>query len=240
MKQQRFWESLKKEIHIDLYVDESKERKYKNGDKNETIDYIMIMAIPKDKKDALLKKIIDSRCLGGSEYSNGICNINCKYHRNNNKEIHYSEIKQDNIVINIAKSWIDILINDGLQKENSIYFNIFGIIESNLNKSIFGKEKVFGNIYTRFFRTALIRVIKMFNKYDKIIIDNIFHDKTSEMEQHKYFKTNAIKKIRLQELKLENDKVKFATNEIEFIDSNHLVSKSNESQLIQFAEPDIE
>ena len=44
-------------IHLDLYVDESKNRTYTNFDGNkETITYIMIMAVPKDRKDKLYKK----------------------------------------------------------------------------------------------------------------------------------------------------------------------------------------
>lgn len=236
MNQQRFWKKENKEIHLDLYVDESKGRVYINGTKKEIIDYIMILAVPKDKKDVLLRKLINARCLSGNSYSNGYCKDECKYHENNNNEIHYTEIGRDKIRKMISEKWIDILLDNGLKGENSIYFNIFGIIENNIDKSLFGKEKVYGNIYARFFRTALIRVIKMFNGYDKIIIDNIYHDKTSEMEQHNYFKTNAIKRIRLNELELGNNKVEFTTDEITFIDSSHKISKSPDSQLIQFVD----
>ena len=71
MNQQRFWKKENKEIHLDLYVDESKGRVYINGTKKEIIDYIMILAVPKDKKDVLLRKLINARCLSGNSYSNG-------------------------------------------------------------------------------------------------------------------------------------------------------------------------
>ena len=53
MHQIKFIDIPTKEIHLNLYVDESKNRKYKYGYNNETIDYIMIMAIPTDKKEKL-------------------------------------------------------------------------------------------------------------------------------------------------------------------------------------------
>lgn len=51
MKQDIIYEIPKKEIHLDLYVDESENREYKNGTTNEEIDYIMILAVPLDKKN---------------------------------------------------------------------------------------------------------------------------------------------------------------------------------------------
>ena len=48
--QTQFTTIPKKTIHFDLYVDESKNRTYTCYDgKAETITYIMILAIPKDK-----------------------------------------------------------------------------------------------------------------------------------------------------------------------------------------------
>ena len=57
MKEIRFFDIPLKEIHLDLYVDESKNRKYIFGKNNEIIDYIIIMAIPKDKRMNYLKKL---------------------------------------------------------------------------------------------------------------------------------------------------------------------------------------
>lgn len=52
--QTKFTKIPKQTIHLDLYVDESKNRTYTRYDgKNETITYIMILAVPKDKKDDL-------------------------------------------------------------------------------------------------------------------------------------------------------------------------------------------
>lgn len=70
----------------------------------------------------------------------------------------------------------------------------------------------------------------------RVIIDNIFHDKTTEMELHPYFNTNAIKQIRMKQLLEEDKRIFFKTNEIEFIDSDHHNGDTMNSQFIQFVD----
>lgn len=236
MEQKTFYEMPVKEIHLDLYADESKNRKYKNCSVEETIDYIMIMAVPVNKKEELYRKISNSRCLSGMNSTFESCNLKCKYHEEDNGEIHYTKIKKENIKFKISNKWLDILLNNNFKNENSIYFNILGVVESNLDMQLFGERSQYGNIYTRFFRTALLRLVTMFNNYDKIVIEHIYHDSTVEMEHHKYFNTNAIKQIRLKQLAEEKDKIKFNTEKIEFIDSDHRISNSRDSQFIQFVD----
>ena len=195
--QTKFTTIPKKTIHLDLYVDESKNRTYTRYDgKTGTITYIMILAVPKDKKADLYQKLNNARCLSEEEHIFEKCNNNCRFHYENDGELHYTEIqKKNNVKYKIANKWLDILLDNNLNDDKSIFFNILGIIESNLDISKFGDEKQFGNIYCRFFRTCLLRLIAMFKKYDQVIIDNIFHDETTEMELHPYFNTNAIKQI---------------------------------------------
>lgn len=225
-------------IHLDLYVDESKNRTYTNFDGNiETITYIMIMAVPKNKKDKLYQKLNNARCLSEKQNIFDKCNENCKFHCENDGELHYTEIqKKNNVKYKIANRWLDILLENNLNDEKSIYFNTLGIIESNLDINRFGTEKQFGNIYCRFFRSCLLRLIAMFKEYDQIIIDNIFHDKTTEMETHPYFNTNAIKQIRMQQLFEDNRKTFFETNQIEFLDSDHHKGDTINSQFIQLVD----
>lgn len=232
----KFYDMPLKEVRLDLYVDESKNRVYKYGKKEEKIDYIMILAIPNDKKENLFAELNNARCLNDKVSKFGYCAEECKFHKENNGEIHYGKIDRENIKYKIANNWLDILFQNNIYKKESIYFNILGIIESNLDISRFGDEKQFGNIYTRFFRTALLRTLKMFNNYDKIIVDNIYQDCTTEMEQHKYFKTSVINKIDLQEFLNKERKIYFNTGKIEFIDSDHRKSKNDDSQFIQFAD----
>lgn len=233
-----FTKMPKKIIHLDLYVDESKNRTYTNFDGNkETITYIMIMAVPKDKKDKLYQKLNNSRCLSEKQNIFDKCNENCKFHCENDGELHYTEIqKRNNVKYKIAERWLDILLENNLNDEKSIYFNSLGVIESNLDINRFGNEKQFGNIYSRFFRSCLLRLIAMFKEYDQVIIDHIFHDKTTEMELHPYFNTNAIKQIRMQQLFEDDQKTFFETNQIEFLDSDHHKGDVINSQFIQFVD----
>lgn len=228
----------KKIIHLDLYVDESKNRTYTNFDGNiERITYIMIMAVPKNKKDKLYQKLNNARCLSEKQNIFDKCNENCKFHCENDGELHYTEIqKKNNVKYKIADRWLNILLGNNLNDEKSIYFNILGIIESNLDITRFGNEKQFGNIYCRFFRSCLLRLISMFKEYDQVIIDNIFHDKTTEMELHPYFNTNAIKQIRMQQLFKDNKKIFFETSQIEFLDSDHHKGDTINSQFIQLVD----
>ena len=228
----------KKIIHLDLYVDESKNRTYTNFDGNiERITYIMIMAVPKNKKDKLYQKLNNARCLSEKQNIFDKCNENCKFHCENDGELHYTEIqKKNNVKYKIADRWLNILLGNNLNDEKSIYFNILGIIESNLDITRFGNEKQFGNIYCRFFRSCLLRLISMFKEYDQVIIDNIFHDKTTEMELHPYFNTNVIKQIRMQQLFKDNKKIFFETSQIEFLDSDHHKGDTINSQFIQLVD----
>lgn len=236
-KQTSFTENQKKIIHLDLYVDESKNRIYvdSNGCK-ENITYIMILAVPKDKKENLYQKLNNARCLNERKNIFDECKENCKFHNENNGELHYTEIQKKNVKYKIANRWLDVLLNNNFNNEKSIYFNVFGIIESNLDIERFGKERQFGNMYSRFFRSALLRLLKMFKDYDEIIIDNIFHDKTTEMETHPYFNKSAIRQIKTQQLFKDDKKIFFRTNEIEFIDSNHNKGNKIDSQFIQFVD----
>lgn len=236
MRQKMLYKIPKKEIHLELYVDESKNRIYKLGDKNETINYIMIMAIPVNKKEELYNKLNNARCLNENNLIFGKCDNKCKFHSENNGEIHYKNIDRVNVKYKIAEKWLDILLDNNFKKLDSIYFNILGIIDNNLNKNLFGIEKQNGNIYSRFFRTALLRLLKMYSNYDKIIIEHIYHDKTDEMETHPYFKTNAIQYIQIEQMLEDESKVGFFSNKIEFIDSDHRKSNKKESQFIQFVD----
>lgn len=225
----------KKIIHLDLYVDESKKRPYKTYMKNENITYIMILAIPSNKKMKLYNKLNNSRCIQNRPFFSENCTKKCPYHSKNDKELHFTEIKSETDKI-IAKRWIDTLLNDDLQNQENIYFNILGIIESNLDFKLFGNEKQEGNIYCRFFRTCLLRLLRMFDKYDQVIIDNIYHDRTNEMENHPYFNTSAIKKISMEQLNDNKNRFIFEKRKIEFLDSNHHKGKQIDSQFIQFVD----
>lgn len=221
-----------KKIELEIYADESKEIKYNN----EKITYIMVMAIPVEKKIELYNRLNNARCLANENNNFASCKKNCKYHNHNNFEIHYNSIGNDNVIKKIAMNWIDILLNNNKKDENLIHFAILGIYENRLDLQRFGKNKIFGNIYNRFFRIALNRLLTTYNNYDSIEIKNIFHDNTNEMEQHNFFKEHTINKIIEEEI-INIKKFTFKSKLINFVDSDH--KKSNftiESQFVQLVD----
>ena len=60
------------------------------------------MAIPKNKKDELYEKLNNARCLNDKVSKYGYCENECKYHKENNCEIHYGKIEKENIKYKIA------------------------------------------------------------------------------------------------------------------------------------------
>lgn len=91
--QTKFTAMPKKTIHLDVYVDESKNRTYTYYDgKTETITYIMILAIPKDKKADLYQKLNNARCLSEENHIFGECINNCRFHDENDGKLNYTEI----------------------------------------------------------------------------------------------------------------------------------------------------
>ena len=233
-KQKTFFKDYKNKdtINIDIYADESKKIAYNN----ENITYIMVMAIPCDKKENLFNKLNNSRCLNEIQNNYANCKNNCKYHINNNVEIHYSHLGKHQITRKIANKWIDILLENDKNNEKSIYFNILGIKNNSLEFNNFGENHIHANIYNRFFRTALVRLLRMFDEYKNVEINHIFHDKTDEMQNHFFFENRTVYKILYDEDIKGKNKYKFNTDKIEFIDSNHITGNIQDSQFIQFVD----
>lgn len=225
---------MSKKIEIEIYADESKNIKYNN----ENITYIMVMAIPVEKKIEIYNKLNNSRCLANNNNDFLNCKNNCKYHRHNNAEIHYNCIGNDNVLKKIAINWINVLLENNKKDDDFIHFAIMGIYENRLDLKKFGDYGVFSNIYNLFFRIAVKRLLATYNGYDFIEVKNIFHDNTNEMEQHKFFKKYTISKILEEEsLNTNNNKFSFKSEFINFIDSDHKKSTFIiESQFIQFVD----
>ena len=98
-----------------------------------------------------------------------------------------------------------------------------------LDKSYFGNRPI-QNIYNRFFRTAILKSVKLyFHKYTSIVIEQIFHDSSRGLETDTHFPWHSIFYIDSRD-----DKVSFGYGEIEFIDSDHKKSGNPYSHFIQF------
>ncbi|MCG2790706.1 MAG: DUF3800 domain-containing protein [Actinomycetia bacterium] len=189
--------------------------------------YLGILIIPKVLEQELLQDLLNSRC--GNPKGNklwGKCNPLCKFHRKNDTEVHFSEIKKSKDKYFVAQRWLDYFLND----RKNIYFYILGINLTKLDKSKFGIKRQQNNIYNRFFRTAILKSVKSyFYKYNKIIIENIYHDNSISLQTHSYFSWHSIFYISDKD-----EKIYFRTNEIDFIDSDHRKSSNSYSNFIQF------
>ena len=213
-----YQEKKKQSVSLKLFCDESGTDDWL---------YLGILIIPKVLEQELLQHLLNSRC--GNPKGNkiwGKCNPLCKFHRKNDTEVHFSEIEKSKDKYFVAQRWINYLLND---REN-IYFYILGVDLTKLDKSKFGIKRQQNNIYNRFFRTAILKSVKSyFYKYNKIIIENIYHDNSISLQTHSYFSWHSIFYISDKD-----DKVYFRTNEIDFIDSDHRKSSNSYSNFIQF------
>jgi hypothetical protein len=213
----------RKIITLNLYCDEIKEcpLKIPFSSISESWTYIGILIVPENISQALYNDLVDLRCLSEPKMPWGRCPDTCKWHKNNNTEIHYQGI-DDSTKYRIADKWVGYWLND----RKNIYFYILGINLSKLDVEKFGpksQQDRHSTIYNRFFRTALKKAIKTyFFDYDTIVVKNIYHDK-GNVEYHEYFPWHSIFKLQTEE-----DKLYFATDHIEFISSDHRESDGDE------------
>ncbi len=193
--------------------------------------YIGLLFVPSKKKEKLLKLLKNLRCVENNKWykDKSKCPQNCNYHEKNNTEIHYSALHRSNARFRISKRWIRFAITNGL-RQGFLTFNILGLNHSKLNLDLFGDKKgSHYNIYNRFFRTNLEGSINYFyKKYEKIIINNIYHDRGGQ-QNHRYFPWHTIVKLGSN-----TNKIEFHSDKIKFLDSDHKKSKMEESHLIQF------
>lgn len=223
-------------MEIEIFSDETQ-----INNKKKNINYMGIgsLFVPTEKKDELTKNLSNIRCLNPNNKNWSWDRNNCefkeswdeKYHKRNDCEIHYTNLKKsaDNSKKEIGKKWIELLLNNNRNDKKLIYFNITYIDLNLLDDSYFGEYETNINIYNRFYRSNILLGSQFFG--NNVSINKIYHDKSSNKENHSYFPRNLSKELR-------NKKgINFKENEINFIDSNHnnvdSINKNN-SQLIQF------
>ncbi|MCQ1537037.1 hypothetical protein FTO70_15435 [Methanosarcina sp. KYL-1] len=194
--------------------------------------YLGALFVPKDCKEDVLTNLKDLRCIKNHHWnvSDSCCPDRCKFHEDNDTEIHFKEIHRSSARYMIAKNWINFINREACQKHRKmLYFNILGINLSNIDYREFGSGgKIELNIYNRFYRTVLMSGLNYFFKdYSNIVVNSIFHDRGSQ-EYHDFFPWHPI-----QQTEFAIDKLSINCDEIKFIDSDHRESKSDESQFIQ-------
>jgi len=228
----------KPKIELDVYIDEIKPFECRRGKKR---NYMAIgcLFVPLHKKDLLVNKLMNARCLsyGKWNHSYEICPNCCKkeYHNSNSGEIHFQELNRATFSKKeISKRWLDFLIKNNQSKERLTYFNILYINLDKLDKDCFGGKKGSSNIiYTRFLRTVFNYAIKVFfNKHEDIIINKVYQD-NGNCENYGFFKEGN-----LSEIANNNSKLSLTNPEVEFMSSNPRDYESSEdiinSNLIQY------
>lgn len=225
-------------IAVSLYCDEIvNQRLYDDilSDGYEHWSYIGILIVPSRNHDALLRELLNRRCVNEKREIKewGACSPKCKWHDDNNTEIHYTRL-DDTRKYKVACSWIDFLLENGKEGRDLIYFYILGLNFSNLDMENFGpasQQNRDVTIYNRFFRTAVQKSTKtFFSRFDRIVIDGVYHDQGPE-EEHEYFPWHSVYKLHQ-----EDPKLWFNCREVEFIDSDHREDEGDpvHSHFIQF------
>lgn len=202
--------------------------KDKMSNECEKWDYIGIMIVPTENIKELAYDLNSKRC-PNNDYN--VCVEKCRFHTKNKVKVHYQDYS-DTINYQIADRWCDIIKNNTIENKR-FYTHILGININKIDKKYFKSNNditnVENNIYNRFFRTALKYPLKsFFAEYDEVIIDNVYHD-CGNMDNHKYFKTQPLRKINA-----EIEKVKLNCTKITTIhtDNNNCLDEHN--SILQF------
>lgn len=220
-----------KPVNLEIFSDEI--LSVRDNSDNSKWMYFGTLFIQSEKKIPLIETLNNLRCIKSNYWHHDVntCDDRCGYHEKNNTEIHYKELAESNARFRIAQNWINFVKNERSPKTDRLfYFNILGLNLSAMNLEMFGTESNDLTIYNRFYRTTILSGLKYFFKDKKVIIHNIFHDKGSQ-EFHEYIPWHAIHKIDLT-----NDNISIIPENVQFIDSDHRVSRKDESHLIQLTD----
>ena len=163
-------------IHLEVYCDEI--TRVRDGDDGSIWMYLGALFVPHPKKDALLSKLLNLRCIkyNSWHWDEYDCPNKCGYHKWNNTEIHFKEIHKHKSKYKIAKRWLEFLIEENNKKDlRLVYFYILGIDLSKLNLERFGEGKGRdSNIYNRFFRTLVLEGRNTFPVNTSKLLSTVF------------------------------------------------------------------
>ncbi len=216
-------------INLEIYSDEIKRVKLESD--GSIWMYLGVIFLPIEVKGYYLKLLNNQRCIKNKDWhqEENLCPHRCGYHEKNNTEIHYKELHRTNARFRIAENWIEnVLCRVPTGDNRKLYLNILGLNLSNMNIELFGDNKHRDMIiYNRFYRTIILSGLSYFFKNHKIIINKIYHDK-GEQSLDRLFPWHSIYKIGIK-----SEHVSILPETIEFIDSDHRISKKQESNFIQ-------
>ena len=208
-----------KKIELNLYADEVQEIECPYT--NDKWIYIGLIVERLDKP--LLDKIISIRYLNNFD-------INDPYFEKNDRIIHWAEIQSADTK-NIAKRWIKYIL-DPSKSGDKFYAYVLGINTSKLNLEEFDTENIFNSVYNRFFRSAVLYILKSAFPNNQIIVKNIFHEE-GQQAHHKFFPWHCIHKIEESE-----EDIIFECTEITFLPKSHRENEGGDkrSNLIQLCD----
>jgi hypothetical protein len=208
-----------KKIELNLYADEVQEIECPYT-KDKWI-YTGLIVERLDKP--LLDEIISIRYLNNFD-------INSPYFGKNDRVIHWREIDGADLK-NIAKRWIEYIL-DPSKSGDKFYAYVLGINISKLNLEEFDSEDIFNSVYNRFFRSAVLYILKSAFPNNLIIVKNIFHEE-GQQTHHKFFPWHCIHKIEESE-----ENIIFECSEITFLPKSHRENEGGDkrSNLIQLCD----
>ncbi|MBP7795580.1 MAG: hypothetical protein KA059_02245 [Elusimicrobiales bacterium] len=204
----------KKTVSINIYADESMDRKDEYG-----YNWHYMCLIFERMDNLLLPDIIQKRFLDNN-------NEKSSYYDKNNRKLHWTTLK-DIDSKNICKRWFEYIL-DINKSEKKFFCYILGLNESFLDDDEFDKTDKFNSIYNRFFRSAIQYSLKCFYPNMKIIVENIYHEQGIQ-QNHKYFSWQPINWLSKKETN-----IIFKNNRIEFLEKDH--NKNDKANILQLSD----
>jgi len=150
-----------KKIEVNLYADEVQEIECPYTEDKWIYTGLIVERLDKP----LLGEIISIRYLNNFD-------INSPYFEKNDRIIHWAEIDGADPK-NIAKRWIEHIL-DPSRSGDKFYAYVLGINISKLNLGEFDSEDTFNSVYNRFFRSAVLYVLKSAFLDNRIVVKKHF------------------------------------------------------------------
>jgi len=206
-------------IKVNIYADEVQEIE----DPLTSEKWIYIGLIVENLDKPLLDEIIAIRYMNNFD-------VTSPYFKKNDRIVHWHDIDGADVK-NIAKRWIDYIL-DPSKSGDKFYAYVLGINISKLNLEEFDSEDIFNSVYNRFFRSAVLYILKSAFPNNLIIVKNIFHEKGPQAH-HKFFPWHCIRKIEERE-----ENIIFECSEITFLPKSHRENEGGDkrSNLIQLCD----
>ena len=201
-------------IRINIYADEIQGKRCPYT--NEYWNYMGLLIENLDSP--LLDDIILERFKGNLDQES-------PYFEKNNKQVHWCEIRTADTK-NICKRWFEYIL-DPARSESRFNSYILGLNDTHLSKEEFDSEDEFSSKYNRFFRSAIFYAIKNYFGNDKVIIENIYHEK-GQQQNNSYFPWHTIYKLKGYE------NISLNCTKIEFLSKDHRMDQR--SNLIQLCD----